>query len=387
MSVGLFFENWVHYNGISPQLSHHVRKNKEQIIALAELLYDDNVAVYPDGTGRSGKVARRFERNFTEGLGKLAYLAGTGLDFHPEKGDVYLPISGSGRKTLEDRAKDAKKYGMKVVLITRNPESDLAKKESDIVITMPASIAGESHIKSYFERLVSNQSGEKEGENIPFQALGAVFEMSGLAWADAFSVAYKQYTTRGQFSFNAIEDKLYNSTVYMGETGEMLEKQSNKIHNLVGTILKSEGNVYLVGFRFNKEIGEIGAIRMHHEIGVRGGRRAGVIDFGEFPKIKKGDVLIPISEEGETKFTNLVTQMFVDAKNPVFPMTCDPGSELARLAGIENSIIFPTGKHYSLSEEYVIGDFEPAVVRVVDGVALSLGRSEAEMQKTHSVFS
>lgn len=400
MPRGLFFENFVHYVGIFPPLSSCIRKNQAEIGKLAELLYNENVSIFWDGTGRSGKVASRGERNFGEGLGRESDYAGSGFDPGSEKDDVYIAISGSGREDLTERAEKAKNHGMKLATMTRNPESNLAKK-SDVVITLPQYITGEVDIKNYFGNLFSSISGNEKTENnavpnskkknsMPFQELGAVFELSALELIDGFSYAFNSYTTKSDFPFHMIEKKLYNSLIYTGALGCELEKQKSKLDCIIDTIIGSKGNVYTTGVLYSAEIADIAAIRINHEIYERHKRKAMVIDSRKFPKIKEGDILIPISGEDDPSrslFTNIVAKKFSDMKNKVFPFTFNPESELVKYADEENSIIFPKGKEYELKEKYAIRDFDIGVVRVLDSIALSIGRSEAEMQKSHSIFS
>lgn len=387
MPLGLFFENFIHYNNIYPRLWHHISKNRGQITELAEMLYDKNVTSFWDGVGRSGKSALRGRRNFADGLERQAYFAGSGLDPKPEKGDVYIPVSGSGRKELADRAKKAKRHGMKVVAMTRNPDSPLAKK-ADIVIGMPSTIPGESDLKKYFEDLVPNQSGkEAPQQKIPFQELGAVFELSTWELIDAFSFSFTKYRVEQRFPFHMILEKMHNSVRYIGEVGYVLEEQKSKIDKMITTILESSHDVCTTGFGVSGESATIAAIRTGHEIYERGKRRAKVMDSIKFPRIKKGEILVPISGRGTSWFTNYVAKIFADMGNPIFPLTYEPESELVELAGIDNTIVLPKGKLYEFNERYIIRDFDVGAIMVLDSIILSLGRREAEMINSHSIFS
>jgi len=387
MPIGLFFENRVHYNAIYPRLCYHISKNREGIIELAEALYDKSIASFWDGVGRSGKSALRGRRNFADGLQRQAYFAGSGLDPKPKKGDVYIPVSRSGRKELADRAKKAKKHGMKIAAITGDSENQLAK-EADIVINMPVSIPGESDLKQYFEDLVTNPS-EKETpqQKIPFQELGAVFEFTAWELIDALSFSFTRYRVKERFPFRMILEKIYNSVKYIGEVGYALEEQKLKIDNMITTILESPYDVCITGFGVSGESSTIAAIRTGHEIYERGKREAKVIDSTNFPKIKKGEILIPISGRGTSWFTNYVAKIFADLGNQIFPLTYEPDSELVELAGIDNTIVFPKGELYEFNERYVIRDFDVGAIMVLDSIILSLGRRESEMEHSHSIFS
>jgi D-arabinose 5-phosphate isomerase GutQ len=389
--LGLFFENWTHYNSILPSLAYHARENRPQIQKLADCLFPEETASYWFGRGRSGKGALRGERNFEEGLNRLSDFAGSGLDTGPKEDDVLILVSGSlggridkgKRKEIEEKFDIAKEHKMKTVVITRNTQSKIAQK-SDIVITMPEHIPGEVDIKEYFKRLSSGQDGKKEPT--PFEELGAVFEWSAFSFIDAFSCAFAKY--KGvHFPFSTMEKKLYNSLVYMGELGHRLEDQRDLIRRLIKCIKEGTGNVYTTGFRYNTEMAEIDAIRINHEIYVRGKRKAASVDSKNFPKFNEGDILVPITGEGENEFTNYVVDEFLKKSSFVFPITYNPESRVVKKSGLENSIILPRGERYSLKGGYEIRDFEIGVLSVTDGISLSLGRTEEEMRKTHSVFS
>lgn len=391
MESGLFFENYVHYNGIYPPLFYHLRQNRTEIEKLGLLLYED-IASFHEGTGRSGSDASRFARNLKHGLGKRAYFSGSGFDPAVEKDDLYVQISGSGGKPLNAPKKFlrgnsqvlrghldiAKSDGLVTCGITRDSSSYLAKK-ADIVIILPNYIAGEKDIKQYFDMNLS-------GDVMPFQELGAVFEVSGLELIDALCYSLTKYKGKGDFPFDTIEDKIRNSLVYMGELGYSLEDQKSTINRIIKKIRKSKGNVYTTGFRFSAEIAEIGAIRINHAIYENDKRESGSIDSNNYPIIKKGDILIPISAEGESEFTKMVVDDFYELGNPIFPLTSNIESSIALTAGDRNCIIFPKGNEYKLSKDYLISDFNQGSIRVIDSIALSLGRSEEEMRKSHSSF-
>ncbi len=383
MNIGLFFENWTHYTSIIPSLLFYVKRDRSKIERLADLLYDSSKAIYWGGFGRSEKVALRGNRNFEEGLCRTSsYVTGDGFDTKPDKEDIFITVSGSLDDKNKDRFEIAKKHGMKTVSITKNPESRIAK-ESDIVITMPGKIAGEPYIKDYFKKLSVNEFGPRQPT--PFEELGAVFELGSFFFIDALSYACSKHEKL--FPFNLMEKKLYNSMIYLGECGQVLDQQVDKICKLVKSIQAGSGNVYTSGFRYNAEIAAISAIRLHHEVYVKDRRKAFSIESKNFPKFKKGDILMPITGEGENIFINYVVDECMKSCGEIFPITYKPDSSVVSKAGIDNSIIMPKGKHYEMKDGYEIRDFEIGVLPLNDCISLSLGRTEEEMRKTHSAFS
>jgi D-arabinose 5-phosphate isomerase GutQ len=189
-----------------------------------------------------------------------------------------------------------------------------------------------------------------------------------------------------EFKFSDVKDKVFNSLEYIGRLQYNLENQKDKIEKIIRTIKESERNIRVAGFRFTADIGEMAAMRMNHKIYENGKREASFINLSEFPEIKPGDIVIPLSGEGETHVTNWITKQFVGLGNKAFPLTYRKKSALTKLVGEENSIIFPPTKKYKLSKTYEIREYEIGLMITLDSIALSLERSEQEMERTHSVF-
>ena len=376
MRTGLFFDNYTKFLASFSLLAACLEKNRECIRRLAEELFSD-VKIFFTGTGRSGQVALRAMKNFEEGLGREAYYSGYGYG-KAEEGDMLIAVSGSGRtKTTLEHVMIAKNNKMKVATVTYSPEADIAQK-SDIVITLPGRVAGEKEIRDFYERQI-------RGEYLPLQVLGSIFEISSLAFVDAFSYAFSRYRRKDRFPWGKLRNKIYGTFSYLGEAGYMLEKQREKIRNLIKKLEDVEGEICLTGFRYTTEIAEMGAIRLNHAI-YKPGKRARVLDSRTFPvKIKEG-LLIAISGSGESWFTKRVAKEFKGKGIDVIALTYGKNSSLYRMVGEENSIIFPRGRRYLLKNGYVLRDFEIGAAIFLDCLAISLGRSEEEMRKVHSIF-
>lgn len=125
--------------------------------------------IFISGSGRSGLMASAFANRLLQ-MGLSVSVVGEITSPHVKKGDVLIFNSASGSsEKLVSQAKEAKKYGITIILITTNIESSLAKL-SNLVVKVDA------------------QSKYSETESI--QPMGAIFEQYSLLLFDSLVLSY-----------------------------------------------------------------------------------------------------------------------------------------------------------------------------------------------------
>ena len=93
--------------------------------------------VFVTGAGRSGLVARSFGMRLMH-AGLTAYIPGETITPAAGEGDLLVAISCTGQTGFTDfLAGRAKQFGAKVVVVTAEPQSPLARA-ADKVVTIPA---------------------------------------------------------------------------------------------------------------------------------------------------------------------------------------------------------------------------------------------------------
>jgi len=130
--------------------------------------------VYVVGAGRSGLVAKAFAMRLVH-LGIKVFVVGETVTPALREGDTLLAVSGSGKTAIViETAKAARSLKGKVVAVTSDPESPLAKM-ADLVVIIPSQIRPKEH--------VHYEVGELMGSSIT--PLGTLFEVSTLIFFEA----------------------------------------------------------------------------------------------------------------------------------------------------------------------------------------------------------
>jgi 6-phospho-3-hexuloisomerase len=130
--------------------------------------------IYIIGAGRSGLVSKAFGMRLVH-LKKKVFIVGETITPAMRKGDALIAVSGSGKTTwVVETAKASKCLSGKVVAITWDPKSELAKS-ADIVVQIPSE-AIQREISGYTTR---------ELMGIPLPPLGSLFEISTLIFFEA----------------------------------------------------------------------------------------------------------------------------------------------------------------------------------------------------------
>ena len=152
-------------------LEKHVRsvKNELDMAKVQELIdaIEGARSIFVMGAGRSGFVAKAFAMRLMH-LGYNVYVVGETVTPRIKKEDLLIAISGSGETTsvvnISRKAKEL--IGSKLVAITQNKDSTLAKM-SDIVVL-----------------LKGKTKTEKNDEIAKIAPLGTMFELTALIFLD-----------------------------------------------------------------------------------------------------------------------------------------------------------------------------------------------------------
>ncbi len=151
--------------------------DKNQIDAFIAAILDAN-RIYVMGAGRSGLVAKSFAMRLMH-TGFISYVVGETITPAVAPGDLIVAFSGSGNtKTIADIAETAKKLGVRVALVSSNPESRIGKI-ADFIIkieTQRDPVSCDAHEYEIRQML---------GEHRSFAPLGTIFETSSLIFGDA----------------------------------------------------------------------------------------------------------------------------------------------------------------------------------------------------------
>ncbi len=152
-------------------LEKHVRniKNELDMTKVQELIdaIEGARSIFVMGAGRSGFVAKAFAMRLMH-LGYNVYVVGETVTPRIKKEDLLIAISGSGETTsvvnISRKAKEL--IGSKLVAITQNKDSTLAKM-SDIVVL-----------------LKGKTKTERNDEIAKIAPLGTMFELTALIFLD-----------------------------------------------------------------------------------------------------------------------------------------------------------------------------------------------------------
>ncbi|HJK32116.1 MAG TPA: 6-phospho-3-hexuloisomerase [Methanocorpusculum sp.] len=138
----------------------------------------DAKRIYVMGAGRSGLVAKSFAMRLMH-MGLTSYVVGETITPAIGEGDLIVAFSGSGNtKTIGDIAETAKSLGVKVALISSNPDSRIGKIADYIIKieTQRDPVTCDAHEYEIRQML---------GEHRSFAPLGTIFETTSLIFGDA----------------------------------------------------------------------------------------------------------------------------------------------------------------------------------------------------------
>lgn len=111
--------------GKDPDKKSNEDPGKDHLRSWIEKLFNRRGHIIVDGVGRSGFVARAFGMRLTH-LGMHVYIKGDATTPSFVRGDVYIPITGSGdTREILDGMKKARKKGVDIFPITVSKNSEL----------------------------------------------------------------------------------------------------------------------------------------------------------------------------------------------------------------------------------------------------------------------
>ncbi len=152
-------------------VSEHIKnlRNHIDVDKVSEMigLIDSSRSIFVIGAGRSGYIAKAFAMRLMH-LGYLVYVVGEAVTPRITQDDTLIAISGSGETTsVVNISKKAKEIGSKLVAVTGNKESSLAKM-ADVVI------------------IVKGKMKQERDEMLSQLApLGTMFELTAMIFLDA----------------------------------------------------------------------------------------------------------------------------------------------------------------------------------------------------------
>lgn len=132
---------------IMEEINAVIEKVSDDQLDNAEKLITKDKRIFILGAGRSGLMAKGFAMRLMH-IGYTVFAIGETITPSIEKGDVLVSVSGSGTtKSVLEPTESAKKIGVKVIGLTSNESSPLAKI-SDAVIVVPGATKADDSIKS-----------------------------------------------------------------------------------------------------------------------------------------------------------------------------------------------------------------------------------------------
>lgn len=142
--------------------------------------------VFLIGSGRSGLVAEAFGMRIMQ-LGLKSYILGESISPEPQKGDLLVVISGSGKtKVTKDIVFGVKKRGIKICLLTANLKSELAK-ESNLVLKIDAKT-----------KLAKRKS---------IEPLGSLFEQASFVYLDSVIILLMKKLKKSELFLKKMHSK------------------------------------------------------------------------------------------------------------------------------------------------------------------------------------
>lgn len=126
------------------EVMHQV--DQKQIDHVASIITKDK-RIFVLGSGRSGFMAKSFAMRLMH-LGYQVYVIGETITPSIQKGDVLVSVSGSGKTdSVLELTKKAQILGVKIIVVTSNKKSLLAKAANQVVVVPGATKTGDG-IKS-----------------------------------------------------------------------------------------------------------------------------------------------------------------------------------------------------------------------------------------------
>lgn len=134
--------------------------------------------IFVTGKGRSGLIASTFANRLLH-LGFSVSIIGEITSPHTQERDVLFVVSGSGETdSLLSIVKKAKNQGLKIVLLTMNPNSTIGTA-ADLIINVPG-----------ISPKVAKDSGVQS-----IQPMGTLFEQTSFLLLDAFVLKLMESTS------------------------------------------------------------------------------------------------------------------------------------------------------------------------------------------------
>lgn len=109
----------------------------------AENVIQKDRRIFVLGAGRSGLMAKGFAMRLMH-IGYTVFVIGETITPSVQAGDVLVSVSGSGKTSMVvEPTEKAKKDGVKIVSVTSNAESPLAKLGNAVIVVPGATKAGD----------------------------------------------------------------------------------------------------------------------------------------------------------------------------------------------------------------------------------------------------
>ncbi|RIM60491.1 6-phospho-3-hexuloisomerase [Staphylococcus arlettae] len=110
-------------------------------------LLDKNQRIFVVGAGRSGFQAKGFAMRLMH-IGYTSFVVGETITPSAQKDDVWVAVSGSGKtESIVTQTKKVKDEGLKIIVLTSDENSPLAKLADKLVI-VPGATKANTGIKS-----------------------------------------------------------------------------------------------------------------------------------------------------------------------------------------------------------------------------------------------
>ncbi|MDI6591627.1 MAG: SIS domain-containing protein [Patescibacteria group bacterium] len=135
-----------------------------QVTTFVKELLGEPKRIFLTGVGRSGEVAECFAMRLAQ-LGFDTRVLGEPTAPSVEKDDLFIVVSGGGEHQIE-QVRIAREIGAKIITITSQPESTLARLADEKLI-IPGRTKNEASSSSYEERRMKGE---------PVMPLGTAFE-------------------------------------------------------------------------------------------------------------------------------------------------------------------------------------------------------------------
>lgn len=137
----------------------------------------DSKRIFIHGMGRSGLAGKAFAMRLMH-CGKKIFVVGEIVTPAIKEEDALVAISGSGRtSSVVSVAKTAKKNNAKVLLVTSNPDSELAEMSDSVAV-----LKGRQTVTAEADANYDNR--QLEGKYLDLTPMGTLFELSTMVFFD-----------------------------------------------------------------------------------------------------------------------------------------------------------------------------------------------------------